>query len=400
MRNKAGAPADEVPVRILWWQERFAPGVGGLQIVAEQMLRGLRDRGHQLAVLTSHDPADAPRAVDWEGIPVWRLPFWQVLSSARVEEIAAVRRAVRSHADAFAADVVHMHGFGPSVLFLLERTRPHGAPLVAALHSSNTVAAGATTLMRQTLERAGWVTACSRSLLDAACRAVPSIVARASVVHNGAAAPALAPSTLPAEPRVLCLGELAPHKGFDLAVRALPLLRRRYPSLRLVLAGDGPSRHDLEGLAEREGVAGATDFVGMVPHAAVPRLMNEATLVGIPSRRETFGLVAVEAALMARPVVAARTGGLPEVVAHGETGLLVEAESSAELAAAIDALLAAPRRAERLGREARRRALERFGVARQVGEFEDLYRRVATEPDRRAEPQTEASGRVVDGACE
>lgn len=385
-------------MRILWWQEPFWPRVGGMAIVAERVLRGLRACGDEIAVVTSHDSSQLPRQSEWNGIPVRRFPFWQALNAARIDEVICLRREIEALRREFAPDVVHMSGLGPSALFHLESARIGNVPLLVSLHSSNTLAGAATALARQTLEHAHWVAACSRSLLNAACAAVPSIARRTSVVYNGVDAPELAPGPLPKEPRVLCVGDLAPHKGFDLALRALPRLLRRFPTLRLVVAGEGPWRRELAALAARAGVSGAVELAGQVPHVDVPRLMNEATLVAIPSRRESFPLVALEAGLMARPVVAARVGGLPEIVAHGETGLLVEPENSAALASAIGTLLASPAMVERLGCEARRRVLGEFGLQRQVDAYRQLHRRVVE--NARSAGASASVGHEVERACD
>ncbi len=109
-------------------------------------------------------------------------------------------------------------------------------------------------------------------------------------------------------------------------------------------------------------------------------LMNSATLIVMPSRRdESFGLVALEAALMARPVVASRVGGLAEVVADRETGLLVDKENPAALARALARLLEDPGTAERMGQAARRRAQELFGLDGVVDAYAGLYQRLAEE---------------------
>ena len=385
-------------MRILWWQEPFWPRVGGMAVTAQRVLRGLRECGDEIAVVTAHDSPQLPRHAEWNGIAVRRFPFWQTLDAARVDDVIRLRREIAALLRELAPDVVHMSGLGPSALFFLESARTANVPLLVSLHSDNTLSGTATSLARQTLEQAHWVTACSRSLLDAACAAVPSIARRASVVYNGADAPALAPAPLPAEPRVLCVGDLAPHKGFDLAVRTLPHLLRHFPTLRLVVAGEGPCRRELAALAARAGVSGAVELAGQLPHVDVPRLMNDATLVAIPSRRESFSLVALESALMARPVVAARVGGLPEIVAHGETGLLVEPESSAALASAVGTLLASPPMVERLGCAARRRVLGEFGLQRQVDAYRQLQRRAAE--NFRGAGSSASVGHEVARACE
>jgi glycogen(starch) synthase len=359
------------PLRILFWQEPFWPHVGGMQTAAEVLLRGLRDRGHALAVVTRQDSPHVARETCWERIAVHRRAFWRVLDSGSVADVAELRREVEELLRDRAPDVVHLSGLGPSALFLLESASVRRTPLLVTLHSNDTLASGRTTLVRQTLERADWVTACSHAMLDAARAHVPGISGRSSVIYTGVAAPALLPAPLPAEPAVLCLGQLAVHKGFDLVLHAFVSLRNRFPRARVVVAGDGPARGDLERLGD------AVEFIGAVPPAAVPALMNAASLVVVPSRRETFGLVALEAAVMARPVVATRVGGLPEVVVDGETGLLVAAEDSAALAVAMGSLLADPTAGTRMGWAGRQRALRQFGCERYVDAYEDLYRRIA-----------------------
>jgi glycosyltransferase involved in cell wall biosynthesis len=96
----------------------------------------------------------------------------------------------------------------------------------------------------------------------------------------------------------------------------------------------------------------------------------------MPSIHEGFGLVALEAALAARPVVASRVEGIPEVVIDGETGLLVPPGDPDALAAAIEQLLADPERSRVLGARARDLAIERFGVERCVDGYVEVYERI------------------------
>jgi glycosyltransferase involved in cell wall biosynthesis len=178
-------------------------------------------------------------------------------------------------------------------------------------------------------------------------------------------------------PRLLCLGRLAREKGFDVALEAFGALAPSPPAVRLVFASNGSARAGLEDQATRLGVLHRVDFLRGVPFEEIPGLLNASTLVLMPSRYpEGFGLVALEAALMARPVIAARAGALEEVVVDGETGVLVEREDWRAVADAITRLLARPDEARRLGEQARRSALARFGWAAHVDAFDDLYRRL------------------------
>jgi glycosyltransferase involved in cell wall biosynthesis len=111
-------------------------------------------------------------------------------------------------------------------------------------------------------------------------------------------------------------------------------------------------------------------------------LVARSTIVVAPSRMEGFGLTALEAALMARPAIVAGTGGLPEAVADGVTGLVVPCDDVAALAGAVRHLLRSPEVARRMGRAGRRRALTVFGAERQVDDWDALYRRFVDDERR------------------
>jgi glycogen(starch) synthase len=287
-------------------------------------------------------------------------------------QVAALKRA-------FAPDVIHVNGLGPSLLFHLHTAAAHPAPWVLALQTEVLPCQeGRTdTLLHRALASADWVVACAEAVLAQARAGAPGIARRSSVIRNAVDEPAVAPGPLPlAAPRLLSLGRLVPVKGHDLALSALAALRRRFPALRLVVAGDGSARVDLERQAAALGLEGAVDFLGWVDPARVPSLLNTATVVVIPSRREGLPLVAVQAALMARPIVATRVGGLPEVVIDGETGLLVDPEDAPGLAAAIASLLERPALAERLAGAARARTRDVLGWKGCVDAYETVYRTV------------------------
>ena len=118
------------------------------------------------------------------------------------------------------------------------------------------------------------------------------------------------------------------------------------------------------------------DFVGRIEPREVYALMNKATLLVVPSRwREAFGLVALEAAQMARPVVASRVGGLTEAVRDRETGLLVNPEDNQAIAQAITRLLENPETAVRMGQNGFTRARTQFAWGHYMDTYEALYRK-------------------------
>jgi glycogen(starch) synthase len=250
------------------------------------------------------------------------------------------------------------------------------APTLLTVHTDFYGLRGeANTLFGQTIRSATWVNAVSKSTLFDTLQIVPDIMNRSSVIYNGLDAPNVSPEPLPFDkPKILYVGRLAHEKGIDLAVEAFATIQTNFPQTRLVIAGDGPARAELESQVSRLNLQNKTEFTGWISPEKVPQLINQSTVVVMPSRyREPFGLVAIEAGQMERPVVATQVGGLPEVVLHEETGLLCEKENSAELAEAIAFLLSNPNRASQMGQMGRKRALEVFSLQNFVQNYETLY---------------------------
>src|SRR5262249_39705450 len=140
---------------------------------------------------------------------------------------------------------------------------------------------------------------------------------------------------------------------------------------RLHIAGDGPCRAELERQAARLGLGEAVRFLGAVRD--VPALLGGARLFVLPSLSEGVSLTLLEAVARGLPGVAAAVGGNPEVVADGETGLLVPPRDPPALARAVLDLWTRPESCARLGRAGRRRAEALFDVRRMVARYEALY---------------------------
>lgn len=370
-------------MRVLYWTELFRPYIGGVEMMASRYLPAMQARGYELCVVTSHGSLELPDEAEYDRIAVHRFRFQTALEPGRGDELAAELQRVASLKRAFRPDLVHLNFSDPSVFFHLRTARAWAAPLLVALRVAPPSSASGSpdTLVGKMLRSASWVTANSEAILSDARRLVAEITPRSSVVYNGLPLPPLPPSPLPFDPpRLLCLGRLVADKGFDLAVSAFALLAARFPAARLVIAGDGPARAALARQAAELGVAARVDLPGWIAPDDVPALMNTATVVIMPSRwREAFGVVALQAAQMARPVVATRVGGLPEVVAHETTGMLVEKEDRVALANAIAYLLDHSHTAEQMGRAGRERAMSLFSFAQHVDAYDSLYRAMTKE---------------------
>jgi glycosyltransferase involved in cell wall biosynthesis len=156
---------------------------------------------------------------------------------------------------------------------------------------------------------------------------------------------------------LLAVARLAPQKGVDVAIRALPRIRESISDAALVVLGEGPERERLEALARTLGVADAVHMPGRAGDVA--SWYRRADLLVHPARWEGFGLALLEAMLAELAVVASAVSAVPEVVADGVTGVLVPPDDAEALAAGA---LAAYADRERLGRAGLRRAKEEFSV--------------------------------------
>jgi glycosyltransferase involved in cell wall biosynthesis len=380
-------------MRILFWCESFWPRIGGLEILGARLVRSLREVGHELAVVTLQELDEGEAPPGFEGVPIHRLPFRHAIESMDPVRVARQHAQVRELKNAFRPDLVHVYSTAFGAMFHLGTRDAAPVPTLQTLHSPPHVdLLGPRGTLGRTLRAASWIAACSQSVADHVSAAVPEVASRLSVIWNG-----LEPSPHPAArlrtdpPRLLCLGRLDPKKGFDTALLALAELRERFPTVRLEIAGDGPARADLEELTRKLGIAPAVHFAGWVAPEEVDRRLDEATVVVVPSRcEEGFCLVAAEAGRRERPVVATRVGSLPDVVRHGEGGLLVEADDPAALADAVGWLLEAPEHAIRMGQAGARRVGEEFGWDRYVEAYDALIRRLVGGEDPRAAADPQA----------
>lgn len=177
-------------------------------------------------------------------------------------------------------------------------------------------------------------------------------------------------------PTIGVVGRLRSEKGQRTMLAALPRILGRLPDAKLLVVGDGPDRVVLERLAEELGVAASVRWTGHVAHERVAELYAAMDVLAVPSRYEAFGLVAAEAMAMSLPVVGTETAGLSEVIAAGETGLLVPPDEHGAMADALLALLGDPARARAMGSRGSERARACFSRERYEREILATYARL------------------------
>lgn len=373
-------------MHVLYWTHQYWPSIGGVEVLATRFIHAMRQRGYEFTVVTSHGNHPLPDEDVHEGVSIHRFPFLRAIEARDMDALVRATQAVAALKRRLRPDVVHIQLTDPSALFHLRTAHAYRAPTLVSVHVAPPRQMASQSLLGDLMRSAVWITANSQAVAADIAALVPLSAARTAVIHPAVDLPSLPPAPLPFTPPILlCLGRVVSDKGFDLAIDSLPGIRAVHRDTRLVIAGDGAARGELEQQARRLGVGDAVTFAGWVAPDDVPGLINRATIVLVPSRwREAFGIVALQAAQMGRPVVCTDAGGLREIVAHERTGLVVPIDDRDAFAAAVIQLLRDPSRTRQLGTQARAHAVRHFSWSRQLDAYAELYDRLARDGDPRS----------------
>jgi colanic acid/amylovoran biosynthesis glycosyltransferase len=323
--------------------------------------------------------------------PVRDVAF-RLTSRSRVVGVELRRRGV---------DLVHAH-FGPDAVRVLPVARSLGLPLVTTFHGFDATRSDEALRRgrlgerryldrRPELDRAGVLHLAVSAFIRGRLLELGFDEEKTVVHHLGVDTEWFSPGR-PTEPGlVVFVGRLEEEKGCFDFLEAAAHVRRSFPRLRLAMIGDGTSRARIHELVRRGRLP--CELPGMVGPEVVRDWMQRASIVCCPSKtsrvgaQEGFGLVCAEAQATGTPVVAYASGGVPEAVCHGVTGLLSPEGDTGQLARHIRTLLDDPTRARAMGVDGRRRVLRDFDERRQIRRLEDHYDRVLASrgrPERRA----------------
>ncbi|SCL19731.1 (1-_4)-alpha-D-glucan synthase (UDP-glucose) [Micromonospora pallida] len=373
--------------RVLMLSWEYPPVlVGGLGRHVHALSVALAAAGHEVTVVTRHIEG-APLEEYADGVRILRAPEDPVTFPLATPALLAwtmafnhtlTRTALRA-AESGEYDVVHAHDWlvAHAAVTISEHL---DLPLVTTIHATeagrhqgwlpdemNRTIHGVEHWVSNSSTR---VIACSGYMRDQVATLFDVPAARVDVVPNGVddrawqARPrevAVARARFAADgPLVGYAGRLVYEKGVQHLVEAVPQLRRRHPGLRVVIAGDGPYRHELQARVHGLGLAETIRFTGFLDESRLPALLGATDATVVPSLYEPFGMIALEAAAAGAPLAVAATGGLAEIVEPGVTGVTFPHSDPDALAGAVDQIVSDEVFARRVARHARTMVSERY----------------------------------------
>ncbi|MFF0721709.1 glycosyltransferase family 4 protein [Micromonospora sp. NPDC003816] len=375
-------------VLILSWE--YPPVlVGGLGRHVHALSVALAAAGHQVTVVTRHADG-APLEEHIDGVRVVRaaedpvtfpLATGSLLAWTMAFNHTLTRAALRA-ADTGDYDVVHAHDWlvAHTAITVAEHL---DLPLVTTIHA--TEAGRHQGWLPEEMNRTihgveHWLSnastrliACSGYMRDQVTTLFDVPAGHVDVVPNGVddrawrarpRAVATARARFAGDgPLIGYAGRLVYEKGVQHLVDAVPELREQHPGLRVLIAGDGPYRGELEDRIGQLGLGGTVRFAGFLDNTQLPAMLGATDATVVPSLYEPFGMVALEAAAAGAPLAVARTGGLAEIVEPGVTGVTFPHSDPSALAGAVGQLLGDEVFARRVARQARTMVGRRYGWA-------------------------------------
>ena len=359
-------------------------GHGGSGVVAAELGKALAARGHEVHFITTELPFRVEELGEkLQFHPITPMPY-PVFSAPPITLAMATRMA--EVAERCHLDLIHCHYAIPhsTAAYLARVSCRRDLKIITTLHGTDTRLVGLDPsyrhIVRFSINESDGVTAVSNNLRDTSV-ADFELERPVEVIYNFVDHEHFRPGICPQLRRVLSpdgspvvvhVSNLRPVKGVFDIIRAQALITEA-TGARLVIVGSGPDREEAEHLAGELGISSKVNFVGMVDNVAPYVACSDLFIAA--SKQESFGMAALEAMSCGVPTVAMRVGGLPELVAEGETGLLTPPESIGGLAAAAIELLSDDQRRRKFGQAARRRVLEHFTPEVIVPRYEAHYAR-------------------------
>lgn len=259
-------------------------------------------------------------------------------------------------------DIINLHYISENALYALLLSHLKNIPLISHIHGSDIEDFTLRNkfnkwLVRQTLRKSVRIISNSDALLESAAKTFGKDILHKSItIPNGidlSEFNELDTDPHNSAPFLLGVGQLKHIKGFDILIETFALVKPHFPDIKLILIGDGPERAKLMNLSRKLNLEESIIFRGTLKHEEIPKYLLDCELLIMPSRKEAFGIVILEAMAAKKAVIARDVGGVSEFVRDRENGILVRNSNPENMADAISRLLDNPQLAAELGMRGR-----------------------------------------------
>lgn len=359
-------------MNILLWPFFARPNIGGLETMVHTLALGLRKNGHSVHVISETLRTTRSEHARLDGISYYYFPFTHCIKKKNILEVIQLVQEVKTCIDSLGIEIINIHGWNEAASFFQMRVlNTLSLPHILTVHGFGEDDRRIGPQGKSIWRAAKGVTTVSHALTSSLLSFGLSHT-RLSTIQNGLP-PSLFPLSSPRKQHILMSGRLSREKGFDIGIQAFADITRAFPNATLSILGEGIEKHALKQMAKDLNIQDKVTFKGWVSPEDIWTHIDTASIVLVPSRSEAFGLVALEAGLRARPVVASKVLGLEETVSHMRTGVHFTNGSSKACAKALERLLSAPALGVTLGQEGKRVAETAFSDRTMVARFEEEY---------------------------
>ena len=372
------------------------PTYGGSGVVATELGKSLAERGHQVHFITYAMPFRLDsyhnnifyHEVEMPNYPLFEFQLYTLALASKMVDVIRYENL----------DILHVHYAIPHATsaYLAKQIirKERDIKVVTTLHGTDITLIGLEPsflpLVKFAIEESDAVTSVSRFLREKTLTnfniknkeidVIPNFIdttfykrcedcdVRRQYAPNG-------------EKILMHISNFRPVKRVADTVRVLHEVLKTVPA-KLILVGDGPERSDAERLSRELGIAEHVRFLGK--QTGLPQILSAADVFLLPSQSESFGLAALEAMSCGVPVVATSSGGIPEVIVHGETGYIAEIGDTERMAKYTVELLTNEKKHKRFADASRKRAVDEFETKLLLPDYEKLYERVLNAPQQTA----------------
>lgn len=374
---------------------------GGAETIIVHLRHGLEEEGHQVRVLCGSEKGNGENIADARFLTFKEGGFspLRILYVFNPFALLALRRELKN----FQPDVVHLHNISKASPFILLLLKKY--PAVLTVHDHSTFDPTRISdlpllepyretfsdyfinkpslrfymeklrfaILRYGAKNVDTVLACSD--FYATCARDSGIFKNIKTLRNGIILPP--PSPIIETKKILFVGRLSEEKGAPVLIEAANILKNNHPDMRLDIVGCGNQMAVLKKKISELKLGGTVRLLEHKSPREITELYRQSSLVVVPSLSpDNLPTVCIEAMSIGRPVVASRMGGLPELVDHEQTGLLVAPNDAGALASSIDRLLSDPELLRRMGEAGRKKAEKEFDdksyIQKTLEEYEDL----------------------------